>query len=201
MSPRKFRRSLNRIQIWRCAAALVVVLVAAPAAQAARESDDSRPRKPTSGQEARPAKSTPGQETSSPGEDKPPANTTTLSIPLSGTGLQASVTFSAPSPQLTTVPANTKAKSGTIMVTNTGTGPLTLRAAPSISKTDGAAASKFSIIGGTCASGVVVAGQGGTCTVVVSYQPANTRASTARVTLTDSGAAEGTQRSAIFSGN
>ena len=87
------------------------------------------------------------------------------------------------------------------MVTNTGTGPLTLRAAPSISKTDGAAASKFSIIGGSCSSGVVVAAAGGTCTIAVRYTPANMRASTARVTLTDSGAAEGTQRSANFSGN
>jgi hypothetical protein len=218
MSPRKFRRSLNRIQIGRCAATLVFALAAATSlsARAAGETDDPRPRKPTFGQEARPAKSTSGQETPpakpspgeddppvkpTPGEDKPPPNTTTLSVPLTGTGVQATVTFSAPSPLLTTAPADRKVKSGTITVTNTGTGPLTLEAAPSITRAGDTEAGKFSITGGSCSSGVVVAAAGGTCTISVRYTPANTRASTARVTLTDSGAAEGTQHSANFSGN
>jgi hypothetical protein len=119
---------------------------------------------------------------------------------VTGIGVQANVVFSAPAPVLTSTPANTTAKKATITVRNTGSGPLKLSAAPTITKTAGAAASQFAITGGTCASAVVVAA-GGTCTISIRYTPANAVISTAHVTLRDIGAAAATQNSANFNGN
>jgi hypothetical protein len=177
--------------LWRCAALALVLAAGHVSAQLAREpddvGDDGRQLRPTSGQQSRPnqAKLVQNQ----------------LSVELSGTGVQAKVTFSAPSPALFTAPANTKVKDGIITVTNSGTGPLTLSAAPAISKTAGAAASKFSITGGTCVSGKVVAAAGGTCTIAIRYTPANKADSTARVSLTTTGADDRSQSSASFRGN
>ena len=112
----------------------------------------------------------------------------------------AVVSISAPSPALTSAPANTSTKNGTITVSNTGTGRLTLSAAPTITKTAGAAASTFAITGGTCTTNTVLA-PGGTCTIKVRYTPANTAMATAHVTLTDSGALKSSQTSAPFNGN
>jgi hypothetical protein len=112
----------------------------------------------------------------------------------------AAPTFSAPTPALTTTPANTTAKTGTITVTNpaSSTGPLNLTAAPIIVRNTGTGA--YTITGGTCVSGLAVA-PGATCTIVVHYAPATTATSTAHVTLTDTGATTATQNSANFNGN
>ena len=176
MSPEKSRFTTSRTDLWCCAA--IFALAAAPHLSAHAE------------REARNGK-----------EDRPTLESTTLSIPLTGMGVQASVTFSAPSPALTSTPANTAVKSGTITVSNVGTGPLTLSAAPTITKTAGPAAGSFSITGGSCTAGMVVAAGGGTCAIGVQYTPSNTGVATARVTLTDVGAVEGKQSSANFNAN
>jgi hypothetical protein len=128
-------------------------------------------------------------------------------IALSGTALQAVVGFSAPSPVLTTTPATRTVKTGTITVTNSGNGPLTLTANPTVAKNSGPGA--FAIVapasGTQCVNGLVVAASGGTCTIGVSYTPPATGTlnnATGHVTLTDTGAANGTQNSAPnFSAN
>jgi len=121
-------------------------------------------------------------------------------MPLSGTGVEASVTFSQPSPALTSIPANTAVKDGTITVSVAGSGPLKLTAAPTITKTSGAADSKFTIAGGSCSAGKEIA-PGETCTIAVKYVPANKETSTAHVTLTGSGAREARLHSESFDSN
>jgi hypothetical protein len=115
--------------------------------------------------------------------------TSVVSMPLSGTGVEAKVTFSKPSPALTSNPANTAAKDATITVSVTGTGPLKLTDSPTITKTSGAPGSKFTIAGGSCSAGKEIA-PGETCTIAIKYTPANKQISTAHVTLTGSGAHE-----------
>jgi hypothetical protein len=127
---------------------------------------------------------------------------TTNNVTFTVTG--ATVAFAGPTPALTTGTANTTTKTGTITVSNTATGtnagPLTLTAAPTIVKV-GTAGGTFSITGGNCASGTVIAA-GGNCTITVQYVPGtSTATATAHVTITDSGAATATQTSANFSGN
>jgi len=114
----------------------------------------------------------------------------------------ATVTISAPVPALTTAVANTNTKTGTITVSNAAaaTAPLTLTAAPQVVKTAGAAASAFTITGGTCASGTVV-NPGGSCTVIVQYAPAGTANSTAHLSLANSGAASNPLLGANFNAN
>jgi hypothetical protein len=86
MSSEKCRFAVKQIDLWTRAAMLVLMLAAAPhvSAQASREpddgSEDDRQLRTTSGQEARPG--------------NPAA--TTLSIPLSGTGVQAHARPSRP---------------------------------------------------------------------------------------------------------
>ncbi len=113
----------------------------------------------------------------------------------------ATVIFSAPTPSLNPTPATTATKIGTITVTNTSTGAnagsFTLTAAPIVTKVLGAGA--FSITGGTCANGTVVA-PAGTCTIIVQYAPSGTTPSYARVTITDTGAATTSQFS-VFTAN
>ncbi len=122
---------------------------------------------------------------------------------LSGTGVQATVAISAPSPALTTGGPNlSQIRTGTVTVTNSGTGPLTLTANPAVVKTAGNAASTFSITGGTCTNGLVVAPTGGTCTIVVQYNPNGfTTTATAHIVLTDTGAATTTQNGSNFNAN
>ncbi len=139
------------------------------------------------------------------------ADTVTNSpAPLTGTGVQAVVAFSAPSPALTTTPATTTAKTGTVTVTNSGNGPLTITATPTVARISGATGT-FAIVaplsGTQCVNGSVVAA-GGTCTIGVQYTPPTTgttaqrtATSNGRVTLTDTGAATGTQNSANFQAN
>jgi Bacterial Ig domain/Abnormal spindle-like microcephaly-assoc'd, ASPM-SPD-2-Hydin len=127
---------------------------------------------------------------------------------LTGTGFTpvAVVGFSAPNPSLVT--GTRTAHTGTITVTNSGTGPLTLTANPTVTETAGL--NNFAIVAPTtgtrCVSGFVVAA-GGTCTIGVQYTP-NTSGtlttSTAHVTLTDNGTAGGngaTQNSGNFNAN
>jgi hypothetical protein len=115
------------------------------------------------------------------------------------TVLGATVTLSAPVPALTTSPANTATKTGTITVTNAAaaTGAFTFTAAPSINKV-GTAGGTFSITtGGTCAS-VTVLNPGGTCTIRVQYVPGtSTATATANVTVTGTGGTAPTVTRAI----
>jgi hypothetical protein len=88
MSPERFCPTVNRIEVWRRIVMFVMALVASPylSAKVTREpddgSEDDRQLRTTSGQEAHPAKAT--------------TPSTTLSIPLSGTGVQAHPKPSAP---------------------------------------------------------------------------------------------------------
>jgi hypothetical protein len=115
----------------------------------------------------------------------------------------AVVGFSGPAPALTTTTANRNTKNGVITVTNTGTGPLTLIQAPTISQSAGPGA--FSITGGTCTAGKTLAAGNGACTINVQYvppaAPTALATATASVTVTDTGAYTATQTSPNFNGN
>jgi hypothetical protein len=115
----------------------------------------------------------------------------------------AVVSFSGPAPALTTTTANRNTKNGVITVTNTGTGPLTLIQAPTISQSAGPGA--FSITGGTCTAGKTLAAGNGACTINVQYVPPTAptalATATASVTVTDTGAYTATQTSPNFNGN
>jgi hypothetical protein len=109
------------------------------------------------------------------------------------------ISFSGPTPSLVT--GTTTTHSGTITVTNSNPGSITVTAAPAVTKV-GTAGGTFSITSGTCVSGFVVAGGGGTCTIIVQYNPGGvTTTATANVTLTDTGAATATQTSPNFTAN
>lgn len=92
-------------------------------------------------------------------------------------------------------------RTSVVTVTNRGASPLTITAAPSISRLTGNG--NFSIIvpdtGTPCAPSVVVAPGGGTCTIGVRYIPSDGGKSTARLVLTDTGAATPTQEALIRS--
>ena len=104
---------------------------------------------------------------------------------LNGTDALAAVTFSGPTPALTTTTANTTTKVGviTVAVSAAAAGPLVLTENPTIAKV-GTAGGTFSIpAGSTCVSGAVV-NPGGTCTINVQYAPgASTATATATVTI------------------
>ncbi len=139
------------------------------------------------------------------------AKTVTLSITdlagtqtaaLNGTDALATATF-GPAPVLTTTPATTATKTGTITVSNAATaaGPLILTANPTIAKV-GTAGGTFSITtGGTCVSGAAVAA-GASCTINVQYAPGtSTATATAHVTIAGDLPAPGTLTSANFTAN
>ncbi len=118
---------------------------------------------------------------------------------LSGTAV--AVSFSAPSPAMTTTPGNTSTKNATITVTNTTGASTQLTAAPTITKTTNGGGT-FSITGGTCTSGTTLA-TNGTCTITVRYVPGtstSTRAAFVSINVTGA-AGTGTQRSANFNAN
>ena len=123
-------------------------------------------------------------------------------LPFTVTGGTAA--FTGPTPVLTTTPANTTAKNGTVTLTNSATGanagPLRLTAAPVVNRVNGTGA--FTVTGGTCASGTVLA-PGANCTITVHYVPPATGnlTSTGHVTITDTGWATATQNSANFTAN
>jgi hypothetical protein len=134
----------------------------------------------------------------------------TVQVPGGNTGtlpfrvLSGTVAFSAPAPLLST--GGTSTKNGVITVSNTATGvnagPVTLTANPTITKVTGTGT--FSITsGGTCVSGVAI-NAGSNCTINVQYLPptSGSLTSTAHVTITDTGASNGSsQNSANFTGN
>jgi len=113
----------------------------------------------------------------------------------------ATLTFSAPTPALTTGTANTTTKTATITVTNTATGanagPFTFTANPTITGTG------FSILtGGTCVSGFALNSGGSTCTIDVQYAPGTSTAlRSGHVTVAGTGIPTATQNSATFQGN
>ncbi|MGE5054455.1 MAG: choice-of-anchor D domain-containing protein [Acidobacteriota bacterium] len=118
---------------------------------------------------------------------------------LSGTG--TALSFSAPSPAMTTFPANLTTKNATITVTNTTGASTQLTSAPTITKTTNGGGT-FSITGGTCTSGTTLA-TNSTCTIAVRYVPGtstSTRAAFVSINVTGA-AGTGTQRSANFNAN
>jgi len=97
-------------------------------------------------------------------------------------------------------------KDGTVTVRNTATGasagPLTLTAAPTLTRTSGTGT--FTITGGTCISGAVVNAGGGTCTINVHYEPPAAPASITsnmRVNLANTGANANPLQSGSLTGN
>jgi hypothetical protein len=114
---------------------------------------------------------------------------TTNSVAFRVTG--ATLSFAGPAPALTTTPADTTTKTGTITVTNgaggPNAGPFTLTAAPTITRIAGTGT--FSVTGGTCAAGFVV-NPGSSCTVTVQYAPGTSTATArAHITVTGTGTA------------
>jgi hypothetical protein len=126
----------------------------------------------------------------------------TQTVTLNGTDALATATISAPSPALTTTPANTSTKNGTITVTNTSaTVPILLTANPTINKVGGTGGTFSIVTGGTCVSGATV-NTGATCTINVRYAPGtSTATATANVTITGNVGTTGTQTSANFTAN
>jgi Bacterial Ig domain/IPT/TIG domain len=126
---------------------------------------------------------------------------TSNTLPFTVTGGTAA--FTGPAPALTTTPANGTTKTGTVTLRNSATvnaGPITLTAAPVVNRVTGTGA--FTVTGGTCASGTVLA-PAATCTIVVQYVPPTTGSltSTAHVTISDTGVATATQNSPNFTAN
>jgi uncharacterized repeat protein (TIGR01451 family) len=126
-----------------------------------------------------------------------------ITVNLTGTGVQATVGFSAPSPLLNTGGLNNK--QGLVTVSNTGTAAMTLTAAPTVVKTAGNGASTFATYtpasGTQCVSGLTVAA-GGTCVVGVQYNPGGvTTNATGHISLTVSGANAANQTGPNFTGN
>ena len=127
---------------------------------------------------------------------------TSNTLPFTVTG--GTPAFTGPTPALTTTPANGTTKTGTVTLRNSATGanagPIALTAAPVVNRVTGTGA--FTVTGGTCASGTVLA-PGATCTIVVHYVPPTTGSltSTAHVTIADTGVATATQNSPNFTAN
>ena len=112
--------------------------------------------------------------------------------------------FTGPTPALTSTPANGTTKTGTVTLRNSAAGanagPLTLTAAPVVNRATGTGA--FTVTGGTCISGLVLA-PAATCTITVQYVPPTTGSltSTGHVTITDIGTTTATQNSPNFTAN
>jgi hypothetical protein len=112
--------------------------------------------------------------------------------------------FTGPAPALTTTPANGSPKTGTVTLHNSATGanagPLKLTVAPVVNRVSGTGA--FTVTGGTCVSGLVLA-PAATCTITVHYVPPTTGSltSTGHVTITDTGTMTATQNSPNFGAN
>jgi hypothetical protein len=134
------------------------------------------------------------------GEQAPPVSTL-LSIPLTGNGVQAVLNISEPRPELFSTPPGDTVKNGTVTVRNSGSGPFTFSTQPSVVNTSGEKAGSFAITGGTCTFGVVVASNGGSCTIKIRYTPKGTAVASAHLRLIGRGAASGIQESAGFYGN
>jgi hypothetical protein len=112
-------------------------------------------------------------------------NSGTLPFTVNG----ATLSFTGPAAgSLTSTPANTTAKNGTVTVTNAAaaTAPFTFAAAPTVNIVTGTGNGTFSVTGGTCVNGLVL-NPGSSCTVLMSYQPNNTSNVTAHVTVVGTG--------------
>jgi hypothetical protein len=122
-------------------------------------------------------------------------------VSLSGTGTAAAiVSFTGPVPALNSGGLSTK--NGVVTVHNTGAAALTLTALPTIAKAGGAGTGTASIQpGGTCISGANIAATVGTCTLNVRWVPTTAETANLSVTLTDTGAASGSQTSSTFPAN
>jgi hypothetical protein len=117
----------------------------------------------------------------------------------------ATVTISAPSPAMATIPANTTTKLATVTVTNAAaaTGPINISAI-AVTKTVGPASGVFSIVAGpltTCVAPMSLA-PGANCTIRVQYAPGgSTGTSTAHIALTNTGATTQPLNGANFTAN
>jgi hypothetical protein len=91
-----------------------------------------------------------------------------------------------------TLAADTTVKNGTLTVTNTGNGPLTITALPTVARLTGTGTFAVINVGTTCTATAVVAANGGTCAIHIRYTPPTTGGvmSTAQVTVTGSGGAQ-----------
>jgi hypothetical protein len=123
------------------------------------------------------------------------SSATLPTVALSGTGTQAVVAFALPTQPtgLVTGAADRTPKNGTITVNNTGNGPLTITAPPTLLQQSGTGA--FTINPSTtCTTNAVVAA-GSSCTISIHYVPPTAPASvasTVRVRITDYGTGNGT---------
>jgi hypothetical protein len=107
---------------------------------------------------------------------------------LTGTGAVQGVLALAPNPlQLTSPTANRNTKNGTVTVSNSGTGPLTITAFQ-LQAASAQTAGTFSVLGtSTCQPGTVVA-PNRSCVFNVRYAPTTTAANATTLTVTVSGA-------------
>jgi hypothetical protein len=130
-------------------------------------------------------------------------------VPLTGLVPEAVAVFSGPAPTLVVAgAARTATHGGLVTVTNSGSAPLSITAAPTVAKVGTAGGGVFSIItplvppaGTQCGAGVTLA-PGVSCWIDVQYNPnGGTATESARVTITDTGAATATQTSAAFGAN
>jgi hypothetical protein len=111
-------------------------------------------------------------------------NSNNLNIAVLG----ATVTFTGPVPALTTAGAGTATTKAGVVTVRNGTGgnagPFTFTAAPTIALASGVGT--FTITGGTCAAGTVLA-PGGSCTINVQDVPPATAPFAGRATVTVTG--------------
>jgi hypothetical protein len=135
-----------------------------------------------------------------------PARSTRLDIgAIEFQGLPTgNIVFSDPTQALTSSPASTTTKNGTITVTNNAANgvAVTLKSAPVINPS-GPQNGTFSIVaGGNCKNGTVLqASSANNCTINVRYVPNNTTTSAADVSVTATGAQSATVTSSNFNGN
>jgi hypothetical protein len=106
--------------------------------------------------------------------------TPTVNVPLSGTGIQGDATFNPNPVTFTNVVVNTTSTIN-VIVTNSGTAPLTIGS-------DSVSGFRFSrvAVSDTCANQVIPVS--GTCTIPVSFNPNNNTPRTGTLTLYDNGA-------------
>ena len=126
-------------------------------------------------------------------------------VAVSGTTTVATVSLSAPAPLPGLLTGATTSHSATVTLTNSATasGPLTLTATPTVRvMTPGPTGSGFTVTGGTCVSGSTVL-PGGTCTIIVTYNPNGSAATsaTAQLTINATGTTTASQNGPSFSAN
>ena len=100
------------------------------------------------------------------------------SVPLSGTGIQPSISFTPPSISFPNQQVGTTSGPQTLAVTNTGTAPLTIS---SIAPT-GTNAGDFQLINNNC---ITTVAPNGTCTLQVTFTPTAHGRESASLSFTD----------------